>query len=317
MIPVNPSANINHIHSRKSLIDLTSSKSITGGYSIKNQVMRKIIAAFDGLKYSVSTRQYAIQVAKEGNYHLVGVFLDDKTYSSYKIYELITEEGVSDARLKQYEDKDKATRMAAAKDFEEQCKKAGISFSIHHDQNIAIQDLKHESIYADLLIIDSRETLTHYTEKLPTRFVRDLLTDVQCPVILVPSKYKPLEKVVLLYDGEPSSVFAIKMFSYLMPTYAGLEVEIISVNPVSSSLHLKDNKLMKEFMKRHYPKAAYKILKGLAEDEIIKHLKQQTAGTLVVLGAYRRSAISRWFRESMADVLMKEVKLPLFIAHNK
>ena len=74
---------------------------------------------------------------------------------------------------------------------------------------------------------------------------------------------------------------------------------------------------MKEFMKRHYPGASYTILKGMAEEAIVKKLKEQDENTLVVLGAYRRGAISRWFRESMADVLMKEVRLPLFIAHNK
>jgi len=74
---------------------------------------------------------------------------------------------------------------------------------------------------------------------------------------------------------------------------------------------------MKEFMKRHFPKAEYKVMKGWAEDAIVKYLKQEKQNALVVLGAYRRGTVSRWFRESMADILMKETKLPLFIAHNK
>ena len=81
-------------------------------------------------------------------------------------------------------------------------------------------------------------------------------------------------------------------------------------------MHLPDNKLMKEFMKRHYPKTKYTVMKGWAEDEIVKHLKQTSENAPVVMGAYRRGTVSRWFRESMADALMKEVKLPLFIAHN-
>ena len=107
------------------------------------------------------------------------------------------------------------------------------------------------------------------------------------------------------------------MFSYLLPQLDTLNTEVISVKTPESSLHVPDNKLMKEFMKRHYPKATYTILKGIAEEEIIKHLKQQKENALVVLGAYRRSTMSRWFRESMADILMKETKLPLFVAHNK
>lgn len=279
--------------------------------------MKKIILAFDGLKYSESTRDYGMYLAAQTKTHLVGVFMDDPTYTSYKVYELLTNDGLSPQKLKKMEEKDKATRQAAAADFEKKCQQNKLEFTIHHDRSIAIHELKHESIYADLLVIDAKETLTHYTEKIPTRFIRDLLGDVQCPAIVVPEKYKPIKKIVLLYDGEPSSVHAIKMFSYLLPQLKHLETEIISVKPINKSLHMPDNKLMKEFMKRHYPNAKYTILKGFAEDEIVAYLKKDQPHTMVVLGAYRRGAVSRWFRESMADILMKEVKLPLFIAHNK
>lgn len=279
--------------------------------------MKKIIAAFDGLKYSESTKQYALHIAKQTNTHLVGVFMDDSIYTSYKIYDLIAKEGVSDEKLEKLAEKDRNTRIEAAEDFEAACREAGIEYTIHHDRNIAIQELKHESIYADMLIIDSKETLTHYGERMPTRFIRELLSDTQCPVMVVPQKFKSIEKVVLLYDGEPSSVIAVKMFSYLLPQLKHLETEVISVNPINDTLHMPDNRLMKEFMKRHYPEAKYNVMKGWAEDEIVKLLKQTTGNPVVILGAYRRGAVSRWFKESMADILMREVKLPLFIAHNK
>lgn len=279
--------------------------------------MKKITAAFDGLKFSKSTRDYAIYLSKQTSTHLVGAFMDDSTYSSYKIYDLIVNQGVSAERLKAFEEKDAATRNAAAETFEKSCQQAKLEYSIHHNRNFAIQALKHESIYTDLLVIDSKETFAHHKEELPTRFIRDLLSDTQCPVLLVPQKYSPVKKIILLYDGEPSSVHAIKMFSYLLPELKHLDTEVISVNSTGTSLHLPDNKLMKEFMKRHYPKAKYTVLKGIAEDTIVNHLKKQQENTLIVLGAYRRSTVSRWFRESMADVLMKETKLPLFIAHNK
>ncbi len=279
--------------------------------------MKKIIVAFDGLRYSKSTERYALYLAKKTNTHLVGIFLDDLTYTSYNVYDAIKTEGLSDPTLIRLEQKDRAIRDVAVADFKKSCEEAGIEFGLHRDRNIASQELKHESIYADLLIIGVKETLTHYKEKPPTNFIRYLLSDTQCPVLLIPEKYKLLDKIILLYDGEPSSVYAIKMFSYLLPQLKFLNTEVVTVNPEKKSLHLPDNRLMKEFMKRHFPNAAYKVLKGFAEDEIVKYLKLQNENTLVVLGAYQRSGISRWFRESMADVLMKEVKLPLFIAHNK
>lgn len=86
--------------------------------------MKKIIAAFDGLKYSGSTRDYAIYLAKQTNTHLVGIFMDDPTYTSYKIYELITKEVVSENKVKNFEAKDKITRTAAAENFEKACQQS-------------------------------------------------------------------------------------------------------------------------------------------------------------------------------------------------
>jgi nucleotide-binding universal stress UspA family protein len=279
--------------------------------------MKKIIAAFDGLKYSESTQDYAIYLSRLSNAHLVGVFMEDYAYTSYKIYDLVSKEGVSEGKLKKFDEQDRLTRHKAAEDFETACQQWGLEYSIHHDKKAAIRELQHESVYADLVVIDANETLTHHPEKIPSRFIRDLLADAHCPVLIVPQAYHAIERVVFLYDGEPSSVYAIKMFSYLLPQLKKLETEVIAINPPTASLHLPDNKLMKELMKRHFPQAKYTVIQGWPENEIIRRVKELHVNCLVVLGAYKRSTVSRWFNESMADILMKEVKLPLFIAHSK
>ncbi len=278
--------------------------------------MKKIIAAFDGLKYAESTTRYAIEIAKQTGAHLVGVFLEDFTYTSYKIYDLV-KENASERELQRYENADRETRDNAVVAFQTACKSAGLGFSVHHDKNIAYQELLHESIYADLLILGACETLTHYEEELPTNFVKDILTDVQCPVVMLPRQYSPVEKIIFLYDGGPSSVHAVKMFYYLLPHLASLPTEIISVKGFYDSLHVPDNRLMKELMKRHSPQAVYTVLKGHADKEITSYLKKMSVNALIVTGAYRRSRVSRWFKESMADVMVRELSMPVLIAHNK
>ncbi|MCO5238072.1 MAG: universal stress protein [Chitinophagaceae bacterium] len=278
--------------------------------------MKKIVAVFDGLKYSKSTRDYAIQIAGENKAHLVGLFLEDHLYHSYKVYELISEEGgISPGKQKKYLDADKKMRDKAVADFESACQKEGVTFTVRRNREVASQALLQESIYADLVVMGTHETFSNRKEKVPTRFVRDILPSIQCPVLLVSAHYRPFNKIVLLFDGEPSSVFAIKMFSYMLPALKEHPAEVLTVKPMGHSLHLPDNKLMKEFMKRHFPKAMYKITKGIPEIEIINFLKEEKQYPLIVLGAYRRGTVSRWFRESMADVLMKDTRLPVFIAH--
>lgn len=281
--------------------------------------MKKIIAAIDGLKFSDSAVHYAVNLARESNAHLVGVFLDDYTYHSYKIYELVSKSGgVDEEKHKRLERADERTREESVDHFIKACREAGLNYSIHHDKSIALHELLHESIYSDLLVIENKETLTHYEETVPTRFIRDLLSEVQCPILVVPPKYKPLDKLILLYDGQPSSVHAIRTFSYIFPELKYLETEVISVQE-SHNNHVPDNRLMKEFMKRHFPQAHYTILKGYADTEIPEKLKAkgQEDNLLIVLGAYERSRVSRWFRESMADILMEQIDAPLFIAHSK
>ncbi len=278
--------------------------------------MKKIIVAIDGLKFSQSATDYAIQLARQMNAHLVGIFLDDFTYHSYKIYELVQSKGgVSEEKLQQFENQDTETRMLATESFKAACQEAGLNYSIHHDRNIALPELLHESLYADLLVIDSKETLTHYEENLPTRFIRELLVKSECPVLVVPRLFKAIEKIVLLYDGGPSSIHAIKLFGYLFPLSEQLKVEVVAVKAPHHDMHLPDNRLMKEFMKRHFPDAEYTILQGLPDIEIINHLKHKNQHELIVLGAYGRNNISRWLRSSIADELMRELRSPLFITH--
>jgi nucleotide-binding universal stress UspA family protein len=280
--------------------------------------MKKFLAVFDGYKMSESTMKYAIQLTKLTGAHLIGVFLNEFIYHSYSAYEVMTTYKNYDEVLKELDAKDVQKREEAALEFQKTCEKEGIRFSIHKNKNIAIQELKHESMFADLIIINQSETFTKYKELLPTRFIKDLLGDVQCPVLVVPPVFKPIDKIILLYDGAPAGLHAIKMFSYILGNPQDLPVEVFTVKEQKKqNLHLPDNKLMREFIKRHFPKATFMVAKGDAEIEISNYLRNHSAHELVVLGAYQRSELSRWFKISMADILMKEVNMPLFIAHNK
>lgn len=282
-----------------------------------NRQSRKFLAVFDGYRFSQSTLDYALQLTANANAFLVGVFLDDPIYYSFDAAEVAGSGKNAEQLMAKMNIKDQKKRDESVRRFEQACGEAGIHYSIHRDENIALNELKEESIFADLIIINGNETFNRFEEKSPTRFVKELLADVQCPVLVVPSKFAPLDKVTLLYDGRPSSVFAIKMFSYVLREPENIPVEIFTVKEKSQGSHLPNNKLMREFIKRHFPKAKYQIAKGNAEEQVLGHLRNHKENELVVLGAYRRSELSRWFKTSMADILMRELDTPLFIAHNK
>lgn len=278
--------------------------------------MKKFIAAIDGLRFSESNVLYATRMASQSHAHLTGIFLDDFSHHSYKIYEMVSDTATVEEKRIALEEQDLKTRQNSVSRFQEYCNEAAIDFNLHSDRNFAIEEILHESIYADILFVNARETFMAYLENPPTKFMRTLLSHSECPVFITPYIYEPVRKVVFLYDGGPSSVHAIRMFSYLLPSLRSLDMEVISVKPDSDGLVIPDKRLMTEFMERHFPAASYTILKGIPESAIFDKLKLEKPGTLVVLGAYKRSMVSRWFRPSMADLLMEKLNLPLFIAHS-
>jgi nucleotide-binding universal stress UspA family protein len=279
--------------------------------------MKKFIAAFDGLDFSRSALDYAIQVTREAGAHLVGVFLEDFSRRSYGMKELVSYEGPDrDQLVERLDAQDSRKRQESVFQFTSACEAAGISYAVHRNDNVALQELVEESVYADLLVLDARESMTAFDEPPPARFVRDVLNDVGCPVVLVPQVFKPFQKVILLYDGEPSSVSAVKSFSYIFSFLKGGPVQVLTVQSEEEKTNIPNRELIAEFISRHYPQAEFVVLRGEPEDEIRKYLEQDGGDAIVVLGAYRRSRLSRLFRPSMADALLRHLELPLFIAHN-
>ena len=276
--------------------------------------MKKIIAAFDGLKFSEATVNYAVELAIRGKSIVAGVFLEDFLYHSFNLFDMVGSQGISQTKLHHLLKKDQETRQQSVESFKKACDKRDINYLVHQDKSFAITDLLKESIYADLIIIGANETLNHFEQEKPTPFVKELLAGAQSPVLVVPSVHQPIERVVILYDGHPSSVYALKMFTYLFSWTAKYPAEIVYVSDRKLAL-LPEGNLVGEYARCHFKDPVITQLTGEPEDTLVAHLKKAAPGTLIIMGAYSRGAVSRMFNTSMANKLMEVLDLPLFIAH--
>jgi len=280
--------------------------------------MLKIIIAIDSLRPSKSAISYALHVAKTLNAHLVAVFLDDFSNRSYKSYQMLHNRmTISQQEYDLCNEHDEILRKNSITFFEIAAAEEKINYTIHHDRHHSLKELTEESKYADLLVINKNETFSQFAENAPTHFIRNLLRETHCPVLIVPEQYAKIAKVVFLYDGETYATEAIMKFSYLFPVFNNEPVEVMTVKPVKKSgSHVPNNHLMKEYMRRHYPDATFTVSKGLPDIEIVNHLKSKYDHALIVLGAYHRGKISRIIKPSITEVLLRELKTPLFINNN-
>jgi nucleotide-binding universal stress UspA family protein len=132
--------------------------------------------------------------------------------------------------------------------------------------------------------------------------------------MIVPPIYKKPEKTIFLYDGEPSSIQAIKMYGYIFPDES-LRAELVTAKKNKEDKVVPDSHLLKEWLKLNYPETKFKVLLGDPNEEIPRYLREQTENVVVVLGAYGRGSISRMIHRSLADTLITKLNSPLFISH--
>src|SRR4051794_14038998 len=103
--------------------------------------MKKIIAAFDGLRFSESTKEYSIYMAMHSDAHLVGVFLDDFTLHSYTYADLASYGSKWEEKVDVLNKEDKEKRDLSVELFEDACRQVGLNYSVHRDKDIAFNDL--------------------------------------------------------------------------------------------------------------------------------------------------------------------------------
>ncbi|WP_018617498.1 universal stress protein [Segetibacter koreensis] len=277
--------------------------------------MIKVIAALDALKLSESTVDYSVYFAKEFNAHIVAAFLEEMVYHARPEADedyVFTDWSQMDTLVK----KEEQLRAVSKKNVQTRFEAEGVNYNIHRDKTFALKSLLRESHYSDMILIDENEKFSNWDSSKPSLFMKNLLSDADCPVIVVPAEFKPIEKFVFAYDGSPSSVYAIRQFSYLFPATPLKEVEILMITDDKHSNHFPNQHLLKELLKRKYATVLQSIIKSDHTDEaLVKHLQAENKNCMLILGAYQRSSFSRWLYQSIADLLIAEVEIPLFIAH--
>jgi|GEM_PF-6674143 len=176
-----------------------------------------------------------------------------------------------------------------------------------HFENVLL-----EALYSDLLIMTALE-LKPPNGLLPGAALRRLLEKAQCPVLLLPELPTIPSRTMLLYDGSTSAVYAIKLFAYLLPDLVDRPVEVIQVTEDNNGM--TESKRLTDFIRCHHADVTYTVLHGHPKQTLHEYLAKGTEPTLIVMGAYGRSRLSRWLRGSMADVLLCMPGYSMLIAH--
>jgi hypothetical protein len=267
--------------------------------------LKKIVIVFYGPHNPAHVLHFAIVAAQQNSYHINGVFINDDEERSVS-YPFpndlpLTEEQVTTETIKEENLQIIADNIQF---FQDECTIANVAFSV--EKNVGIRSLIENTSGADLIAIDAR----HISEA--TRLTQ-ILPSPACPVSLITPTAAVIENVIFAFDGSENSIYAIKKFVGLFPHLKSAKSYLVSVDKETEII--KNKEFINGWLADHYPKLNIDQLGGNDKEDFINYLRQFPDNTMVVMGAYGRSGLSRLFHSSFADKVLSDTRTSLFSAH--
>jgi len=278
--------------------------------------MEKILLVVIGAAPTANALEFACHLSGISRSKLAGYFFESSQYGVYPnmktIYGMPYIETIVSSDMPDYDVKQRKMEEHVRL-FQSACYEKGIPSSAHYMEEPILEGLIAASRFADLMVVDAAASYRPDIKEAPSHFVRELLAGAQCPVMIAPSANTAVDEVVFCYDGSPSALFAMKQFTYLLPEMTDTKGTIVQVKK-SDELPTEEKRRATAWLSRHFSYADYVTLEGKPEDELITYLLKKKS-CMVVMGAYGRNMVSRFFRHSHADLLIKTLAYPLFITH--
>ncbi|MFC0775015.1 hypothetical protein [Terrimonas alba] len=274
--------------------------------------MKKILLAFDGSNFSKGVLDYTRVLNEKNPILLIGAFLPQVNYVSLFSNSASGMGGPWVAPS--FEGENAEAIQKNIEHFESFCSRNQIEFRVHKDFNdFALPELKKETRFADLLVISSETFYGNIETIEPDIYLKEVLYNLECPVVLTPENFEFPTCNILAYDGSESSVYAIKQFAYLFPELIDNKTILIYAKEKGGE-EFPDEANIEELAARHFSDLTLTRLESDPEKYFNTWLMEH-GNSILVSGAFGRSGISRLFHKSFVSGIISDHKIPVFIAH--
>jgi hypothetical protein len=268
--------------------------------------MKKILFACDGDHFSEGAMDFIGMLHEKEAVNVKGIFLSSAAYHQL----------VSIGYVQVPESFNRTEQLMKARSeqkFTQRCQKAGIDFQvIDVGEEWDKETFARQTRFADLLVASGELFFSNYLMDQPNYYMQEMLHASECPVIIVPEKFKPPNHIIITYDGKKESMYALRQFYYLFPQMAAIPAEIVYLNHGENELPEGD--LLKHYAALHLSNFTIEQLYFDAPKYFSAWASSQK-DILVITGSFGRSALSELFKKSFAQKLIHDHKMPVFIAH--
>jgi len=274
------------------------------------------LIAIDSHDLDPNTVRFACHIARLTGSKLSAVFLENRRIARQLAFEAIGEpaflakQTLQEATLEQ--SANHAVREKNMLRFKELATEEGVPSAIYLDKGVPAKELIAESLFADLLILDAN-TFGDIAGDPPSGFVKDIVHNGGCPVLIAPENFNGIDNIVFCYDGGRSSLYAMKQFAHLFPGLAHQRTKVVDLHPdTTSSL---DQARIVTWLKTHYAGVDWLAVRPDEAAALFRFLGEK-GDDIVVMGAYGKGLLSSFFPEDWQLGITRTTPIPLFITQH-
>ena len=277
-------------------------------------MLRSILVGLDGSAYSAAAVELGIRWAQRSGAVLVGLgIIDAPTIckpqpvplggSAYKVHHDATLLADAGHKVKQF-----------SEHCAQRCAAVDVTCQILQDTGLPAEHILLEAQQYDLIML-GQHTFFHFaTQQQPDTTLDAVLKQSPRPVVAVPATLYEGRVVVVAYDGGPHAVRALQMFQALGLDISQ-EVHVVCVDPDQEHADRCVERAVAFLHSHHIVAQAYAYATAAAPAHVLLEHVHQVQASLLIMGAYGRSALWEFFGSSVTRTMLRESPVPLFLYH--
>ena len=266
--------------------------------------MRKILLPIDPSPYAKTAFQYASIIAKQKNATLEGTAIIDVLDVIEQAATYLPLPQGTENRHEQEKVQDELTS------FEQACQQNHLKCTLKTFEGRPDFIIEKESQFSDLIAIGMRNFFHFETEKNPETSLQKILRHVITPIMAVPENYRPINKVLMAYDGSMPSMRAIQRFAFMMRESA-YEAILLTKSDNEQEAHENFNQL-ENYLATN---GEVTVTRKWTSQSLIKTFEKEFLNQvdMVVCGMHSQNFLKSFFVGSFTKYLIDLNKIPVFI----
>jgi nucleotide-binding universal stress UspA family protein len=279
-------------------------------------MLQSMVVGIDGSVYSTRAVEFGLCWARYWNAVLVGLAIVDAPgiYNAPPVFgvDLYQDEKVQrDARRLADAHRTAAQRL---EHYTQRCTEAGVTYQVRQEVGAPTECLLLNAQEYDLMVL-GQQTFFHFdTQDKPDDTLSVLVKQSSCPVIAVPATLAEGRTVIVAYDGSAHATRALHMFQALGLDSA-YDVHVVCIDAEQHRAAGWAEHAVAFLHGHHIAAQAHVLVTSEPPAHVLLEHVHQLQASLLVMGAYGRSALREFLGHSVTHTLLQESPVPLFLYH--